>query len=106
VVEQVRNSLAARRASAGWTQADLARVVGVSRQTIISIERERFDPSLPLAFSLAEAFACRIDELFHPKPADDPVETAARLVSARSPAETRQPADGDESAQATGRRRA
>jgi putative transcriptional regulator len=48
------------------TQAELAQVVGVSRQTVISIERGRFDPSLPLAFALASAFDCRIEDLFLP----------------------------------------
>jgi putative transcriptional regulator len=42
----------------------------VSRQTVISIERGRFDPSLPLAFRIAAVFDARIDEIF--SPADDP----------------------------------
>jgi len=63
----MRNDLAARRAERGWTQADLAERLGVSRQTVISIERDRFDPSLPLAFAIAEAFDCRIEEVFRPE---------------------------------------
>jgi putative transcriptional regulator len=44
----------------------LAERLGVSRQTVISIERGRFDPSLPLAFRIAEVFGARIDEIFSP----------------------------------------
>ena len=46
------------------TQAELAASLGVSRQTIISIEHERFDPSLPLAFLLADRLGSSVDELF------------------------------------------
>jgi putative transcriptional regulator len=60
----VRNNLAERRVDRGWTQADLARVLGVSRQTVISIERGRFDPSLPLAFLIAQTFGCTIEDVF------------------------------------------
>ena len=60
----MRNRLPALRAERGWTQADLAERLGVSRQTIISIERGRYDPSLPLAFAIARVFGCRIEEVF------------------------------------------
>jgi len=50
-----------------WSQQRLADVLGVSRQTIISIERGKFDPSLPLAFRMAALFECRIEELFFPE---------------------------------------
>jgi putative transcriptional regulator len=60
------NDLADRRARLGWSQAGLAERLGVSRQTVISIERGRFDPSLPLAFRIAAVFDARIDEIFHP----------------------------------------
>ena len=63
------NDLAERRARLGWSQAVLAERLGVSRQTVISIERGRFDPSLPLAFRIAAVFGARIDEIF--TPADD-----------------------------------
>lgn len=46
------------------TQKDLAEAVGVSRQSIISIERGRYVPSLPLALQLAELFGRHVDELF------------------------------------------
>lgn len=60
------NHLPALRAERGWTQAQLAAATGVSRQTIISIERGRFDPSLPLAFALAACFERPIEDLFQP----------------------------------------
>jgi putative transcriptional regulator len=62
----VDNDLAERRARRGWSQAVLAERLGVSRQTVISIERGRFDPSLPLAFRIAAVFDARIDEIFTP----------------------------------------
>lgn len=62
----MENDLAARRAERGWSQAHLAQALGVSRQTVISIERGRFDPSLPLAFRLASVFDARIEEIFTP----------------------------------------
>lgn len=62
----MKNSLHERRQALGWSQQRLAEELGVSRQTIISIERGRFDPSLPLAFRLADVFACRIEDLFDP----------------------------------------
>jgi putative transcriptional regulator len=62
----VQNDLAERRARLGWSQVALAEQLGVSRQTVISIERGRFDPSLPLAFRIAAVFGARIDEIFSP----------------------------------------
>jgi putative transcriptional regulator len=60
----MKNRITDLRAERGWTQADLAQRVGVSRQTINSIETGRFDPSLPLAFRLAKLFDLKIEELF------------------------------------------
>ncbi|HQF04166.1 MAG TPA: helix-turn-helix transcriptional regulator [Phycicoccus sp.] len=60
------NRLSDLRAERGLSQAALADLLGVSRQTIISIERGRFDPSLPLAFRLAATFDCRIEDVFTP----------------------------------------
>lgn len=48
------------------TQADLARTLEVSRQTVISIEKGRYDPSLPLAFKIAKVFDLAIEEIFVP----------------------------------------
>ena len=54
------------RSAAGLTQQQLADLVHVSARTIISIEKERFDPSLPLAFQIAGAFDLRIEDIFTP----------------------------------------
>jgi putative transcriptional regulator len=60
----MKNRLADLRAERAWTQADLARRVSVSRQTINAIETGKFDPSLPLAFRLANLFNLKIEEIF------------------------------------------
>ena len=62
----MRNDLAGRRAERGWSQGRLAQELGVSRQTVISLEKGRFDPSLPLAFRIAATFGCRIEDVFTP----------------------------------------
>lgn len=62
----MRNDLRERRAAAGLSQERLAQLLGVTRQTIISIERDRFDPSLDLAFRIAATFDARIEEVFSP----------------------------------------
>jgi putative transcriptional regulator len=62
----MHNSLRERRKDARLSQEQLAERLGVSRQTIISIERGRFDPSLDLAFRLAAVFDVRIEDLFTP----------------------------------------
>ncbi|AYA24239.1 helix-turn-helix transcriptional regulator [Rhodococcus rhodochrous] len=62
----MRNSLASLRAENGWSQQRLADELGVSRQTVISIEKGRFDPSLPLAFRIARLFGRRIEDIFVP----------------------------------------
>lgn len=62
----MENDLKVRRAKADATQADLAAAVDVSRQTINAIERGRYDPSLELAFKLADHFDCRVEDLFDP----------------------------------------
>ena len=65
--DSVRNRVLDSRREKEWSQQRLADVLGVSRQTIISIERGKFDPSLPLAFRMAALFECRIEELFFPE---------------------------------------
>lgn len=60
----MKNSLPLRRSELAWSQEELATRVGVSRQTIIAIEKGRYDPRLTLAFRLAEVFGCRVDDLF------------------------------------------
>jgi putative transcriptional regulator len=52
------------RAALGWTQEQLAQAAGVSRQSINSIERNRYVPSLELALTFARIFACPTDEIF------------------------------------------
>ncbi len=60
----MRNRLEEFRTRSGWTQQDLAERVGVSRQTIISLERGRYNPSIVLAFRLAREFGVSVEELF------------------------------------------
>ena len=60
----MRNRLKDLRAERDWTQADLAERAYVSRQTINAIEKEKFDPSLPIAFRLAKLFGLTIEEVF------------------------------------------
>ncbi|MFC5281887.1 helix-turn-helix transcriptional regulator [Arcanobacterium canis] len=62
----MRNSLITLRKEHGYSQEDLAQLLGVSRQTIISIEKGRFDPSLPLAFAIARVFHLCIEDIFTP----------------------------------------
>ena len=62
----MKNRLRVLRAEHDWSQADLAERVGVSRQTINSIETEKYDPSLPLAFKIAKVFAASIEQVFIP----------------------------------------
>jgi putative transcriptional regulator len=64
----MENVIRERRKQNGWSQQELAELVGVSRQTIISIEKGQYDPSLPLAFELAAVFGSRIEDLFTPDP--------------------------------------
>ena len=78
----MKNDLPALRAERGWTQAELAAAVGVSRQTIISIERGRFDPSLPLAFALAACFECSIEDVFRPHPINPTLDSSGQSGSA------------------------
>lgn len=60
IINQVKELRAAR----GWTQEELAHAVGVSRQSINSIERNRYVPSLELALAFAQVFSCPTDEIF------------------------------------------
>ena len=62
----MKNRLRVLRAERDWSQADLADRLSVSRQTVNSIENERYDPSLPLAFAIAKLFQVRIEDVFAP----------------------------------------
>lgn len=63
----MKNSVPERRERQGLSQGELASAVGVSRQTINAVERDRYDPSLELAFKLAAFFECEIEALFEPE---------------------------------------
>ena len=60
----MRNRLKVLRAERGWSQADLGERLGVSRQSVNAIETGRYDPSLPLAFRIAELFGLAIEQVF------------------------------------------
>ena len=62
----MKNLLRELRAQKDWSQADLAEKLDVSRQTVNAIETEKYDPSLPLAFKIAELFGMKIEEIFIP----------------------------------------
>lgn len=64
----MKNHLKVLRVERNWTQADLAEHLGVSRQTVNAIEKEKFDPSLPLAFRVARLFDLKIEEIFVDEP--------------------------------------
>ena len=60
----MKNAIKALRADRGWSQAALAEKLDVSRQTVISIENGKYDPSLPLAFRIARVFGLPIETIF------------------------------------------
>ena len=60
----MKNRIRVLRAERGWTQADLAKLLDVSRNSVNAIENGKYDPSLPLAFAIADVFGMRIEEIF------------------------------------------
>ena len=60
----MKNRIRVLRAEQGWTQADLAKRLDVSRNSVNAIENGKYDPSLPLAFAIADVFGLRIEEIF------------------------------------------
>ncbi|WP_410501340.1 helix-turn-helix transcriptional regulator [Exiguobacterium acetylicum] len=62
----MKNQVKKMREERGWSQGELAKRLNVSRQTVISIEKERYNPSLDLAFALADLFERRIEDIFTP----------------------------------------
>jgi len=62
--EEIHNRVKELRIERGWTQQQLAEAVGVSRQSINSIERNRYIPSLLLALTFARVFGCSTDDIF------------------------------------------
>ena len=63
-MSDILNRIKELRSARGWTQEQLAQAVGVSRQSINSIERDRYVPSLQLALTFARVFACSTDQIF------------------------------------------
>ena len=63
----MKNTLRELRAERGWSQADLAERLDVSRQTVNAIETGKYDPSLPLAFRIARLFRQPIEAIFQPE---------------------------------------
>lgn len=62
----MRNRVKVLRAERDWSQAELARRLGVSRQTVNSIETERYDPSLDLGMRIARLFGQQVEDIFAP----------------------------------------
>ena len=60
----MENRVKSFRERQGWSQGELARRLGVSRQTINAVETDKYDPSLPLALRMAKLFAVPVDQLF------------------------------------------
>jgi len=71
----MKNRIRVLRAEKGWSQAELAGRVDVSRNSINAVENGKFDPSLPLAFRIADAFELRIEDVFLRDQAAPPVGT-------------------------------
>ena len=63
----MKNILHVLRAEKRLSQDDLAKILNVSRQTINAIEREKYDPSLPLAFKIAKVFDKKVEDIFFPE---------------------------------------
>jgi putative transcriptional regulator len=61
---RLENRVRERRLERGWTQEEMARAVGVSRQTVVAIEKGGYEPSVRLALELALAFGGAVDDLF------------------------------------------
>lgn len=62
----MKNRLKVLRAEHNWSQERLAQKLGVSRQTVNAIEREKYDPSLQLAFKISAVFGLPIEDIFDP----------------------------------------
>jgi putative transcriptional regulator len=61
---RLKNRVKEGREAKGWSQGELARRLGVSRQTINAVETDKYDPSLPLALRMAKLFGVAVPELF------------------------------------------
>lgn len=72
----MKNVIRDLRRALGWTQADLAERLDVSRQTVNALETGKYDPSLPLAFRLSKLLTRPLEDLFFPEPdSSDPEDT-------------------------------
>ena len=60
----MKNRLKQHREASGWSQGELAKRLGVSRQTINAVETDKYDPSLPLALRMAKLFEVSVPDLF------------------------------------------
>ena len=60
----MKNKVKDLRKKRGWTQGELGEMLGISRQSVHSIETGKYDPSLPLAFGIAEVFGSTIEKIF------------------------------------------
>ena len=67
----MKNRLKVLRAERDWSQAELAKQLSVSRQTVNALETGKFDPSLPLAFKIGALFGRCIEDIFEPEQPDD-----------------------------------
>ena len=68
----MRNGLRALRAERGWTQEELGRRLGVSRQAVNALETEKHDPSLNLAYRIAGVFGLAVEQIFENPHAEAP----------------------------------
>jgi putative transcriptional regulator len=66
-MDTMKNRIKVLRAERNWTQADLADALEVSRQTINALETGKYDPSLPLAFRIAQLFQTPLEGIFDPE---------------------------------------
>lgn len=77
----MRNCLRELRGERGWSQADLAAKLGVSRQSVNALETGKYDPSLPLAFRIARLFERPLESLFFDDPDPDTAPAIPAAVS-------------------------
>ena len=64
----MKNTIKVRRAEKDMTQEELANILGIARQTVIAIEKEKYSPSLELAFKISQAFDTTLEEVFSYEP--------------------------------------
>lgn len=82
----MRNRLKVLRAERDWSQAELAKRLGVSRQTVNAIERGKYDPSLPLAFKMSRVLGQPIESMFYPDEPDPDPEPSPLAQTVQVPA--------------------